>query len=230
MLCRSQFNRDQAEKILNKASEIDYKRTQAYVDYRNHNKIQADTLRIEEGFKKAIELNPEKAWMYIDFAWFYANQNKLTQAQELLEKAVALNPESDKLFASLANICRQAGKPELMQKYYDEAKELRLNYYNPITAANYLRLKEILDARGIKLICVQYPMLNIEPLKRIFQGESGVIFVDNEQVFKEGVEKTGYNDYFSDMFGSDFGHCTQKGNRLLAENIAKVILKEVSSR
>jgi len=30
-----------------------------------------------------------------------------------------------------------------------------------------------------------------------------------------------------DMFGGDFGHCTQKGNKLLAGNIADVILKEV---
>jgi len=29
------------------------------------------------------------------------------------------------------------------------------------------------------------------------------------------------------MFGGDFGHCTPKGNRLLATNIADVILKEV---
>jgi lysophospholipase L1-like esterase len=29
------------------------------------------------------------------------------------------------------------------------------------------------------------------------------------------------------MLGGDFGHCTPKGNRLLAENIAQTILKEV---
>jgi hypothetical protein len=33
--------------------------------------------------------------------------------------------------------------------------------------------------------------------------------------------------YFVDMSGGDFGHCAPKGNRLLAENIANVILKEV---
>jgi hypothetical protein len=32
------------------------------------------------------------------------------------------------------------------------------------------------------------------------------------------------------MFAGDFGHCTDKGNRLLAENIATVILKEVFGR
>jgi hypothetical protein len=54
-----------------------------------------------------------------------------------------------------------------------------------------------------------------------------VLFVDNEAVFKNAICNAGYNTYFIDMFGGDFGHCTSLGNRLLAENIAGVILKEV---
>jgi len=70
-------------------------------------------------------------------------------------------------------------------------------------------------------------MRSIEPLKRIFGDQQGIIFVDNEKVFKDAVRKQGYTQYFLDMFGGDFGHCTKKGNRLLAENIANVILGEV---
>jgi len=44
------------------------------------------------------------------------------------------------------------------------------------------------------------------------------------------LKKISYNDYFTDMFAGDFGHCTRKGNRLLAENIANVILKEYFHR
>jgi len=57
-----------------------------------------------------------------------------------------------------------------------------------------------------------------------------VIFVDNERIFKDAIGKKGYNKYFTDMFGGDFGHCTQKGNKLLAENIANAILKEVFNK
>jgi hypothetical protein len=73
-------------------------------------------------------------------------------------------------------------------------------------------------------------MRNVEPLKRIFEKDKGVIFVDNEQVFKEAVRESGYKEYFTDMFGGDFGHCTQKGNELLAQNIADVILREVFNK
>ena len=74
---------------------------------------------------------------------------------------------------------------------------------------------------------MQYPMCSVEPLKKIFAGQEGIIFVDNEKVFKDALREGGYRAYFIDMFAGDFGHCTEKGNRLLAENIAKVILKNI---
>jgi hypothetical protein len=70
-------------------------------------------------------------------------------------------------------------------------------------------------------------MRNVEPLKRIFGRDKSVIFVDNERVFEEALKKGRYKEYFVDMFGGDFGHCTYKGNELLAQNIAGVILGEV---
>ncbi len=109
-----------------------------------------------------------------------------------------------------------------------KANILRLEHYNLATANNYRRLKKILDKRGIKLVCVQYPMRNVEPLKKIFPQDEGIIFVDNERVFKEALKQVSYKEYFKDMFGGDFGHCTDKGNRLLAQSIANTILKEFS--
>ena len=122
----------------------------------------------------------------------------------------------------------EMGKPELAKEYAKKANTARLGYYKPVTVNNYHKLKEVLDKRGIRLVCVQYPMRNIGPLKRIFEGnEEGIIFVDNERIFRDAVKKDGSRAYFKDMFGGDFGHCTPKGNRILAENIASIILREV---
>ena len=33
------------------------------------------------------------------------------------------------------------------------------------------------------------------------------------------------NDIFVDMFGGSFGHCTELGNTIIAENVAETILK-----
>jgi hypothetical protein len=68
---------------------------------------------------------------------------------------------------------------------------------------------------------------SLEPLKKIFEGQSGIILVDNENIFIKAIQKDGYSAYFTDAFGGDFGHCTEKGNKLLAENIANAILKKL---
>ena len=97
-----------------------------------------------------------------------------------------------------------------------------------MTAKNYHHLKAMADQRGVKLVCVQYPMRSLEPLRRVCQGrDEGIIFVDNEEVFKQAVVRESLQEYFRDMFAGDFGHCTDKGNALLAGNIADVLAREV---
>jgi len=73
---------------------------------------------------------------------------------------------------------------------------------------------------------MQYPIRSVQPLKDIFKDKEGLVFVDNEQIFKEAVARENYEEYFIDKLGMDFGHYTAKGYELLAENAANVILKE----
>ena len=54
-----------------------------------------------------------------------------------------------------------------------------------------------------------------------------MFFVDNEQIFKDALQRGRYEDYFTDMFAGDFGHATKLGNHLLAENVAKVIMEKI---
>jgi len=54
----------------------------------------------------------------------------------------------------------------------------------------------------------------------------GVIFIDNEKNFKEAMDGSRYKEYFWDRFARDLGHCTAKGNRLIAENAANVLMEE----
>ncbi|NLO91384.1 MAG: tetratricopeptide repeat protein [Elusimicrobia bacterium] len=100
--------------------------------------------------------------------------------------------------------------------------------YGPLpqaTAKNYLALAQMLKARGITYICAQYPMRPLAPLRDIFEENPGVFFVDNEKPFRDAVARNSYGEYFTDYFAGDFGHCTEKGNTLLAANIAGAILK-----
>jgi len=112
--------------------------------------------------------------------------------------------------------------------FRNEADGAYLSHYSSTTAGNYNKLKNVLDKRNIVYVCSQYPMRDLGPLKRVFKGDvDGIVFVDNEAIFKNAVDKEGYQNYFKDSFGGDFGHCTDKGNRLLAQNIADAVLKEI---
>ena len=187
----------------------------------------------EECFKKAVEINPENEFSYLDLGWLYTEQGKLSQAEEYFKKAVEINPGEDRLYRALATFYQQINNQKLAEEYHRKANRCRIETKNPLTISNYRKLKEILDKRGVRLICVQYPMRSIEPLKKVFENEEGIIFVDNEKIFKSVLKNASYKEYkeyFKDMFGGDFGHCTEKGNRLLAENIANTILKEAFDR
>lgn len=104
----------------------------------------------------------------------------------------------------------------------------RMNY--DLLRHNYRKMKSILDVRKIKLCCVQYPGRNNADLISMFDNPGEVIFVDNEWIFKEVLKKGRFDDYFMDSFAGDFGHCTPIGNRLIAENMAYMILKELFPR
>lgn len=182
----------------------------------------------EKMFNKAIELNPSDDGAYIEMGKFYREQGKLSDAAKAFEKAIEINPGNVWTYGALELLKIEMNNKGVAGTDNKVPWDARLAYYSPITIHNYLKLKAILDARGIRYVCVQYPVRSLEPLKNIFHGnDKGIIFVDNEKVFKDAIAKYGARDYFTDMFGGDFGHCTEKGNRLLAGNIADAILKEV---
>ncbi len=224
---RVQFKLPQAEDLFRKAIELNPQSDDAYAGlgwlYRDQGKFsQADDL-----FKKAIEINPKNDYLIYELGGGYRRQGEFSKAEDLFKKAIEINPKNERVLGSIVSLYEEMGKPELAKEYTEKTNRLRSAYFAPVAEDNYRKLKEILDRKGIKLVCVQYPMRNVAHLKKIFEKERGVIFVDNKGVFMEALKKAGYKEYFRDMFAGDFGHCTQKGNMLLAQNIAAVILREV---
>ena len=223
---RSQGKYDRAEEMFKRVIETNPKNSQAYSGlgwcYRDQGKYD----KAEEMFKKSPEINPYDSDAYFELGWCYRSQGKYEQAEEIFKRAIEIDPKNDKLYNELAICYEEQGKNKSAEECFSKANKLKLRTYNPITRHNYQRLKEIVTQRGIRLVCVQYPIRGIEPLKKMFNSPKGIIFVDNERVFKEALKHGRYDEYFEDMSAGDFGHCTSKGNRLLAENIADVILKE----
>ena len=218
----------QAEYYFNKAIELNPTDSGAYAGLASIYDTQGKFPQAEQYFIKAIELNPKNDVAYSRLGWVCVKQgaDKFPQAEYYFNKAIELNP-TDSGGAAMAAIYTKMNK-EGYWHYFEKANKLRGGYYNPtiITVRNYHKLREILKKRNITYVCVQYPIRSIEPLKQIFPNDDQIVFVDNEKIFKQTVAKSGYEEYFKDIFAGDFGHCTEKGNRLLAENIAEAILKE----
>ncbi len=228
---QSQGRLQQAEEYFKKALELNPENDLTYTGHENFYLDPDGLQQMEEAYKKALELNSGNEEAYLWLAWVYQFQGRLSEAEECLKKSLEAKPYYiSRLYGALAVVYEEAGQHDLSQKYYDKEKELDLRYYNSLTMRSYQTLKEILDKRKIKLVCVQYPMRDIRALKKIFQDQENIIFIDNEKIFKDAVRRDGYKEYFRDMSGGDFGHCTEKGSRLLVEHIADTLLKEVFPR
>ena len=221
---------EQAEASLKKALELDPKDEHAYIELGEVREEQGRPLPAEASFEKAQKLDPGDEKVYISLGRVYQQQGQLQQAERWLKKGLEFSdPHArSELYGQLAAISEKGGQIAHAREYCGQASRWDdLANNDPATARNYRALKAMLDKRKIRLVCVQYPMRPVATLKKIFAEEtSNIIFVDNEVIFRNATRRKGLNAYFKDMFGGNFGHCTDEGNRLLGGNIAKVILRE----
>lgn len=79
----------------------------------------------------------------------------------------------------------------------------------------------------IMVIPMQYPNLPVSKLKEDLKDSryyKKLIFISNEENFKQALQKYKKDEIFVDMFATSFGHCSDLGNTLIAENVANTIL------
>lgn len=222
----------QAKEIFQQAANLNSRNSRVYFGIGLLHKGWGEYIQAEEAFEKAISLDPVDDTACVELGWIYMHTNNYAKAEGLFKAAIRSNPKREKMYRALIELYRQIGDNRSAAEYSMLKSKLRLpdDSSTDLTRRNYLELKKILDQRKIKLVCVQYPVRALRPLKKIFEGQDGVLFVDNENIFKDALQQASYSEYFIDMFAGDFGHCTVKGNHLIARNIADVILKDAFHR
>lgn len=181
----------------------------------------------ERIFKRVLLIRQDFHEAYLGLAYLSFISDRYNEVDRFLESAIEVNKNNDSAYALRALLSYELKEYPIAEKYMKKVGVLYSDPYAATAKQNYRVLKALLDKKGIRLVCVQYPMRRVKPFKEIFEPGDDIIFVDNETSFKSAVLKSGYKEYFVDIFGGDFGHCTDKGNRLLADNIADAILERM---
>lgn len=142
-------------------------------------------------------------------------------------------PQSIPLNGLCGAIHAEFGNDNYSKYYLNRVQQLRQRGQIGPLKNNYITLHRTLKDRNIKGIYVQYPMRDVGLLKEMLSGEKdfdSMIFIDNQPSFKEALDPQKYDDYFTDRNYDDLGHCTPKGNHILASNTADAILKYLNSQ
>jgi hypothetical protein len=169
-------------------------------------------------FWRAFEFDPRNTDTFVKFVDFCARRARRGDARKLF--SLVENLRSDVMFARISTYWARAGDHVKAKEYALKARDVAVRCYHPMTVRNYRRMKEMLDARGIGLVCVQYPMRPVGALRSLFPSQDGIVFVDSAPFFEAALKKSRYEDLFSDNCYGDFGHFTARGALILAETIA----------
>ena len=182
----------------------------------------------EETFKIyewVLNKKPDNIWIYTEIGQWFKKHGYYKQAEQAYLKAIEKNPTDYFPYEQLADIYAVQGDTAQAEKYAQKAMAgEKSQEYSSYTIKNYNEIADIILDRGIPLICMQYPLRSVEPLKKILSGKKGIVFVENKKNFERVLRDSEYSKVFSDNFAGDFGHCTRLGNRLIAENLANTIL------
>jgi len=158
------------------------------------------------------------------------DEHKINKVVMFMEDMSRQYPQKSSFYDMLA-VCYQVfGDRQQEEFYLQKAKSLRSKGYNAVTQNSYKKITAILKNHDIQAVYVQYPLRSFKVFQRMLhaiEGVNDILLVDNDKVFQEALRVVSYDELFADRSAGNFGHGTAKGNLILAENIADVILKEI---
>ncbi len=210
-----------------KAIAIDGKNYLAYTELAKWFEELGQYDRAQGMLLKAIDIAPKNYLGYHELGELYLRNKQYDMVEELYKKAISFNPQEERFYRHLAECYRRSGKVDLAKEYFKKSEELKSRYYSLVTIRNYNEMATLALQGGIKFVFMQYPLRGIDLLKQVISKRDAVTFVGNEDRFQDAVDNGRYSEFFTDQFAGDFGHCTRKGNRAIAENLANTILNEV---
>ena len=180
--------------------------------------------------KEGVLLNPyaqnnELSVKIIDK--YYSGNKKPVSFDELLDTIYEDDSIKTEFRYGIKGItCMLNDQFDLGEKYLNMADTERLKYDYKEIAKKYEKILDFIIPEGITYIAMQYPVRDVESLHKIIEQtkySDFVFYVSNKNVFRTALKNEGKKEIFKDLFAWDFGHCTEYGNRLIANNLAQII-------
>jgi len=164
---------------------------------------------------------------------YYKDTKTNTKFEDILQNIISNNDIKDEFkfgFLGIYNLLNN--NFDLGEQFLNKADSIRLTYNYTEISKKYKKILDLIISKNIKYIAMQYPVRDISSLEKIIEKtkyKNKVIFIDNKKSFREALKKEEKYNIFEDLFAWDFGHCKEYGNRLIAENLAKEIIKTIKS-
>jgi tetratricopeptide (TPR) repeat protein len=190
-------------------------------------------------FEDLLRVAPYWDQSYVFLGAAYKEVDRLADAERIGRLALRRLADNDTPLRQLASIYFEQGRMSDLVDLYkksllrdgmagarlevivsSDVAEPQERPANRITRSNYNRIHEILRSRSIPLVAMQYPRESLSSLKGLFASTAAITFVENKDNFRAELRRKPYGGIFSDRFQPLWGHCTEFGNQLIAENLA----------
>ena len=152
---------------------------------------------------------------------FLVSQGRVRDAVELLSVGVQLHPENPRLRRRLIWVLEVAGEQARAAQQERELETLEEQSVLRVTVESWRRVLATARNAGVPLVAVQYPLRSINGLRRMLGEAEDVIYVENRDNFQNALSRSGWDEIFIDRFAGDFGHSTDLGNEIIAEQLLK---------
>lgn len=162
---------------------------------------------------------------HLALARHFLSTGRGERAVALYEEAIALHPEKEFFSRALSGVHGELGQTALAERFRERSRELAGRQVLEVTRANFAKIRQLLASQGIAFVAMQYPLRSVETLRFLLGEASDAIYVDNDALFRAAIEREGYDALFIDRVAGDFGHGTERGNRLIAENLIATVFE-----
>jgi hypothetical protein len=202
------------KKLDNRSKNIVYR---IVIDYNLQNKNNA---LMQKYIDKLI--NDDNVFFDAKLYGFIKDFINLNQKKEFFNKMAKFEESLDQCYGIRAIESMDKKDYKKAEEYFAKAEEVRLKYPREQTYNLYKLIVDKLVDNNIKVLSMQYPVRSIKPLKQMLKNEEyydRIIFINNENNFKDLLKTKQFKEVFEDQFAGDFGHYKQDGSVLIAENV-----------